>query len=165
MDILVGVKDQKASHKPKPVSVICPTQQMLARFSTYDVEAFEYLCEYVGSKVCKNIKICSLCASVILEDKPVKECNRLLQLGSFVMKKTPLTTPCGAALALLKTSEALFSLNRDAVLKNHARITAVKAAVPKAVEMGILDCHSVTNKLVHCFLHTRVHLVLNKLNE
>lgn len=91
--------------------------------------------------------------------------SRLLQLKSFIAEKMPLTTPSDAALMLLKAVEAFFALNREAVLNNRARITALKKAVLKVVKTDIPDCHSIPSKLVHCFLHTRVHLFLKKLNE
>lgn len=148
-EMFVGIKDKKANQKP--VSVICPTQPMLTHFSPDDAEAFEYLCGYVVCKVNKNFKTCNICAAAILQDKPLKECSRLLQLKSFIAEKMPMVTPSGPALMLLKASEAFFSLNREAVLNNRTQITVLKKAILKVVKTGIPDCHSVPDKLVHCF--------------
>lgn len=70
-EMFVGIRDKKEHQKP--VSVICPTQPMLACFSPDDVEAFEYLCGYVVYKVNKNFKSCNICTAAILQDKPLKE--------------------------------------------------------------------------------------------
>lgn len=162
-EMLVGIKSSKP--RQQPTRVLCPTAAMLERFVVDDEGAFEYLCGYIVGQVKKNFKTCSICASAMCADRPAEECSTVLQLKSYLPNKMPLVIPTAAALEILKTSEAFFWHNKEALLENRSQLTAINKAILKVTPTTLPGCHGVPQKLTKCFLRTRVHLYLRKLNE
>lgn len=162
-EMLVGINSSKP--RKQPIRVLCPTADMLERFVVDDAGAFEYLCGYIVGQVKKNFKTCSICAAAMCADKPVEECSMVLQLKSYLPNRMPLVTPTAAALEILRTSEAFFWHNKEALLENRSQLAAINKAILKVTSTTLPGCHGVPQKLTKCFLRTRVHLYLRKLNE
>lgn len=161
--MLVGINSSKP--RKQPICVLCPTADMLERFVVDDAGAFEYLCGYIVGQGKKNFKTCSICAAAMCADKPVEECSMVLQLKSYLPNKMPLVTPTAAALEILRTSEAFFWHNKEALLENRSELAAINKAILKVTATTLPGCPGVPQKLTKCFLRTRVHLYLRKLNE
>ncbi|KAM7311295.1 hypothetical protein ISCGN_008202 [Ixodes scapularis] len=160
-ELLVGLENS-APEDPDPP----PLQPGLLDLDTAEQDSFEYLCGYAVQQVKKNLKTCNNCSAAICAERPMQDANDLVRLKSYTSNRIALVVPSKATLSLLEAAERYYRRNEKLVIDNSLSIHNLRSSILDATgPCEIPVCHDVPMKLLRCFLSTRLHMTLRKLNQ
>uniref|UniRef100_A0A147BVI5 Putative p-32 hm n=1 Tax=Ixodes ricinus TaxID=34613 RepID=A0A147BVI5_IXORI len=160
-ELLVGLENS-APEDPDPP----PLQPGLLDLDTAEQDSFEYLCGYAVQQVKKNLKTCDNCSAAICAEQPMQDANDLVRLKSYTSNRMALVVPSKATLSLLEAAERYYRRNEKLVIDNSLSIHNLRSSILDATgPCEIPVCHDVPMKLLRCFLSTRLHMTLRKLNQ